>query len=595
MNLQRRRISVFMILATAVAVAFTGTAAAQTPLDPTTQPQFVNPLPNPLDNVFVPNTTAFPGYDFYKVGISQVQQNLGIVHPKTGLPLLTTVWGYDGFFPGPTFEARTGQPVKVQWGNGLFDASGKPLPHLLPMDTTLNCGMDVFGQNSYCRPFVRTVAHLHGGHVGEDSDGYPEAWFSPGYAEVGPAWTRLIYDYPNDQRAATLWYHDHAMGITRLNVYAGLAGFYLLRDDLEIKLQKNGYLPMYPYEVPIVIQDRSFYTDGSLAYPKDPWTDANGNVLSLDPITGQPVPSIQPEFFGDFILVNGKAWPVLDVEPRKYRFRFLNGSDSRFYRLYNSRLTMRPSLPVYQIGTDGGFLSSPVALKWLLLAPGERADLIVDFSDPQLWGTTIYLFNDAATPYPGGPAPDPATTGQIMAFRINKKLSAIPDTILPTKIHDIPALVPTPGVPTREVLLAEGTDPIGRIQPVLGTSADGPLFFDDPITELPKLGTTEIWTVINTTQDAHPVHLHLVEFQILGRAPFDTAAYVPGKPDTLVLLRPPVAPPANERGWKDTVRANPGEVTQVIAHFDLAGLYVWHCHILSHEDHEMMRPYRVVP
>ena len=594
----------------ALALAFlmmAGTAGAQTPippvpLDPYTQPKFVNPLPNPLDNVLVPDTTTYPGFNYYQVGMRQVRQYLGIVDPATGTPLSTTVWGYNGFYPGPTFEAYRGKPVKVFYTNNLVNKLGQPLPHLLPVDTTVHCGLDVYGQNSYCRPMVRTVPHLHGGHVPDHSDGHPEAWFSAGFGQIGWRWSRTLYDYPNDQHAATLWYHDHAMGATRLNVYAGLAGFYLLRDGTESQLQKEGLLPMYPYEIPMVIQDRSFYNTGALAYPNEPWLDPDtGKPLSLDPITGAVVPSIVPEFFGDHILVNGKTWPVLEVEPRQYRIRILNGSDARFYNLsWGNRLLgasdyiLRPP-QIWQIGTDGGFLPQPVPISSLLLAPGERADLIVDFSPWYLAGKTFYLSNNANTPYPDGDPPDPRTTGVIMAIKVTKTLSNIPDTKLPEKLEDINDLVPTPGLPAREVLLAEGTDPIGRIQPLLGTSALGPLMWDDPITETPRVGTTEVWSVINTTVDAHPVHLHLVEFQILDRTPFDTASYVPGKPETLVLTGPPVPPDPNETGWKDTVRANPGEVTRVIAKFDLTGFYVWHCHILEHEDHEMMRPLRVVP
>src|SRR6185369_804830 len=451
--------------------------------------KFVNPLPNPLNNVLVPNTTTYPGYDYYHVTMQQVRQKLGIVDPVTLQPLWTTVWGYNGSFPGPTFEATKGRPAKVLFTNDLVDANGQPLPHLLPLDTSIDCGLDAYGAPSYCRPFVRTVAHLHGGHVADHSDGNPESWFSAGFGTTGPKWTRQIYDYPNDQEAATLWYHDHAMGITRLNVYAGLAGFYLLRDNNERTLQANYNLPKYPYEIPLVIQDRMFKTDGSLYYPDTPWPGAN------DPITGLPVPSIQPEFFGDFILVNGVTWPVLDVEPRAYRFRILNGSDSRFYYL---RLGSRD---FHVVGTDGGFIYPEVKVSRLLIAPGERVDVVIDFTMKQ--GQTFILTNTAGTPYPTGPAPDPNTTGKIMQFRVNKPLSATPPW---NWSHPRPAAIPalTPNAPERQVLLAERTDPLNRILPLLGTSADGPLLYMDPATETPAVGTTESWTIINTTTDAHP-------------------------------------------------------------------------------------------
>lgn len=585
-----------ILLALALAALFAAAAGAQTILDPLTQPKFINPLPNPLDNVLVPDTTTYPGFQFYRVSMTQLRQSLGIVDPVSLAPLSTTVWGYNGTYPGPTFEATTGQPVKVRYANNLVDGSGNPLPHLLPLDTTLHCGNDQLGNPSYCRPFVRTVAHLHGGHVPDSSDGNPEAWFSAGFAEKGPLWSRKIYDYPNDQEAATLWYHDHALGITRLNVYAGLAGFYLLRDNLERTLQDRRFLPRYPYEIPMVIQDRSFYTDGSLAYPNDPWLNAKGHPVSLDPLTGQPVPSIQPEFFGDFILVNGMTWPLLDVEPRKYRFRILNGSGSRFYDLRLNVVSGLTRPAMYQIGSDGGFLDAPVEITHLLLGPGERADLLLDFSQSQ--NVVLNITNNAPTPYPDGDVPNPATTGRILKIRVVKPLQPTPpDTTIPVSLRStlIPELVPTPGVPDRELLLAEGTDAIGRVQPLLGTNQLGPLMWDDPITETPRLGTTERWTIINATPDTHPVHLHLVQFQVINREAFDAATYVPGDPSTLHLSGNRQAPAVNERGWKDTVRAPKGMVTRIIARFDLAGLYVWHCHILEHEDHEMMRPLQVVP
>jgi spore coat protein A len=581
-------------LVLALVLLLPAAAAAQTLLDPAAQPKFVNPLPNPLNNVLVPDPVTYPGYDYYHVTMRQVRQQLGLVDPVTHQPLWTTVWGYDGSYPGPTFEARKGRPVKVLFTNDLVDANGNPLPHLLPLDTTLDCGpLDIFGNPSNCRPFVRTVPHLHGGHVADHSDGNPEAWFTAGFAQTGPKWSRQIYDYPNDQEAATLWYHDHAMGITRLNVYAGLAGFYLLRDDNELRLQEDGILPWD--EVPIVIQDRSFYSDGSLAYPADPFLDGNGNPVSLDPVTGQPVPSITPEFFGDFILVNGVAWPYLNVEPQAYRFRILNGSDSRFYTLGTSGF-YRGGFAV--VGGDGGFLNTVTPLKTkLVIAPGERVDVVMDFSGSR--GQTITLTNTAPTPYPGGTAPNPATSGKVLQLRVSWAPEPLPWVNLPSQPYTlrdpIVPLTPTPGVPAREVLLAEGTDPLGRILPQLGTSAAGPLLYMDPVTETPRLGTTETWTVINTTMDAHPVHLHLVQFQVINRQPFDTAAYVPGQPNTLAFTGNPVPPLPQETGWKDTVKANPGEVTRVIARFDLLGDYVWHCHILSHEDHEMMRPLQVVP
>jgi len=573
-------------------------------LDPKLQPKFINALPNPMDNVLVPDTTSYPGTDYYHVRMVQVRQALGVADPDTGKPLLTTVWAYGASnaaatYPGPTIVAHStrtgGKPVKVRWENAL------PEQHLLPVDTTVHCGPNAQRQHSHCRPLVRTVVHLHGGHVPDHSDGYPEAWFSPGFREKGPLWSREVYDYPNDQEAATLWYHDHAMGITRLNVYAGLAGLYIVRDTNEDRLQRQRQLPARAYDIPLLIQDRSFRRDGSLYYesgkgereqrpeaaekPPKP-----GQLLPRDPITGELSPSIEPEFFGDTILVNGKAWPVLEVEPRKYRFRILNGSNARFYRL-----TLGSGQRFQQVGSDGGFLNAPVARTELLLAPAERADVILDFADARLAGQTIILRNDANTPFPKGRAVDPETTGQVMAFRVVRPLSAIADVTLPASLRDPIAKLPTTRARVRQLLLVEGKDEFGRIKPMLGTVARGPLAWDAPISEMPHRNDVEIWSIVNATEDAHPVHLHLVFFQVIDRQRFDTEKFEAGKPASLRLVGTADPPLAGERGWKDTVIMYPGEVTRVVARFDLPGLYVWHCHILEHEDHEMMRPYRVLP
>ena len=571
----------------------------QRPLAPHTQPQFVEPLPNPLANVLAPDTQRHPGADYYHVQMRELHHDFGLRDPATGARLQTRVWGYGAAagrasFPGPTIEARRDRPIKAYWENRL------PETHLLPIDTSVHCGPRKTAAHSHCRPFVRTVVHLHGGHVPDHSDGYPEAWVTPGHREVGPHWSRDVYDYPNDQEAATLWYHDHAMGITRLNVYAGLAGFYLIRDDNEVRLRAQHALPDRSFEIPLLIQDRSFKRDGALAYadrghetegrPEATEQKDAGAPVVRDALTGEPLPSIEPEFFGDTIVVNGKIWPYLEVEPRKYRFRFLNGSNARFYSM---RLSSGQRF--HQIGGDGGLLSAPVTLERLLLGPAERADVILDFADPTLRGQTVILHNDAKTPFPDGDDVDPRTTGRIMAFRVTAPLSATRDVRLPPRLRPpLPAL--TASTPRdRELILAEGEDRFGRTLPLLGTSEKGPLTWDDPISEIPRVNSTEIWRVINTTPDAHPVHLHLVQFQILDRQRFDTKTYVPGRPETLKPTGRRRLAELNERGPKDTAIMYPGEITRVIAHFDMPGLYVWHCHILEHEDHEMMRPYRIAP
>lgn len=486
------------------------------------------------------------GITYYKVQMTEFNQKLHRDLPET------TVWGYEGTYPGPTFEVKRFEKVRVKWINNL------PLKHLLPVDFTIH-GAEA------SNPEVRTVVHLHGGRIEPESDGYPEAWFTNDFKEVGPAFTTKVYEYPNIQQPTTLWYHDHALGITRLNVYSGLAGFYLIRDANE----SHYNLPRGQYEIPLAIQDRSFNEDGSLFYP-------NGTETNL--CLGA---SIVPEFFGDNILVNGKVWPYLEVEPRKYRFRLLNGSNSRFYRM-----ELSSGQPFYQIGADQGFFKKPVKVYELILAPGQRADVVLDFSDFK--GQNIILTNDAPTPFPDGDPVDPDTTGQIMQFRVILPLSARDTSIIPDEFYQIPGIPESSAVKTRDLTLIETQDSLGRLLLLL----DG-LKWDDPITEMPVLNTVEIWNLINVTPDTHPIHLHLVRFKILDYQPIDMDYY-----NTTGRVRPngsAYLPESNERGWIDTVNANPGIITRIIVPFGpFSGIYPWHCHILEHEDHEMMRPYEVV-
>jgi spore coat protein A len=533
-------------------------------LNPRSQKQFVNPLP--LPRVAQP---VAPGGSHYEIPVNQFRQHLGIRDPKSGEPLLTTVWGYAGSTPGPTIEARRGVPVTVRWVNELRDTRG-PTPHLMPVDTSIHMAP----LREWPASGVPVVTHLHGGRTEADSDGDPDAWYTPGYAQKGPLFRKEVYRYDNEQEAALLWYHDHALGFTRLNVYAGLAGLYVVRDDWEQGLG----LPSGDQELPIVIQDRSFYANGELYY----------HALAREP--GHPSPSVLPEQFGSVILVNGAAWPVAKVEPRRYRLRILNGSDSRFYRL-----ALSSGQKFLQIGSDGGLLDAPVELTQLLLAPAERADVIVDFSDARLRGKTIVMENDANAPFPDGDPVDPRTSGRVMAFRVSGSAAA-DKSRLPDRLRQEPVPFLVPDAAIRDLLLWEGSDHHGRLMAMLGTVEKGALHWDDPVTENPALGAVEAWDFYNTTPDTHPVHLHLVQFRVVSRRRFEgKTSEENGRLTDIRFTGPPLPPPAEESGWKDTVRANPGEVTRVVAKFDRPGRYVWHCHILSHEDHEMMRPYHVGP
>jgi spore coat protein A len=488
---------------------------------------FVDPLPipeiaQPIRHQPDP-TSSNRQLSYYRVAMRQIESQ---VH-RDLKP--TRLWAYGSSSPGPTFEARSGQGILVEWANEL------PNQHFLPIDHSIH-GAEAD------KPEVRTVVHLHGAKTPADSDGYPDNWYVPGKS--------AIYHYPNQQDAALLWYHDHALGINRLNVFAGLLGLFILRDDLEDSLN----LPSGKYEIPLVFYDRIFDLEGQLNYP----------------VSGNPKSPWTPEVFGDAILVNGKLFPYLEVEPRKYRFRVLNGSNARFFHL-----SLSNGQTFHQIGTDQGLLSAPVELKRVILAPAERADLIIDFSAAA--GEQVIVKNDSFN---------------VMQFRVAKSRKAGVTryaAALPTMLRPVPRIPESAAVRTRMLSLVEVDDEVKRPVTMLLNNAH----WNMPVTENPVLDSTEIWNLINTTDDSHPIHLHLVRFQILDRHSFDVSAYwTTGK---MNFFGPPIPPSPSEAGWKDTVRADPGMVTRIIIRFEgYAGRYVWHCHILEHEDNEMMRPYDVI-
>jgi spore coat protein A len=603
----------------------------------------------------------------YEIAVKQFdQQILPLGFPET------TVWSYGNLlgpepgqpgstynYPAFTVEVRKDEITRVTWTNGLVDASGRYLPHLLPVDRTLHwtnpellkC-MDG-GFHTDCRPDpsatynsdnlgqfyagpVPIVTHLHGAHVDAISDGYPEAWWLPAasnipatyatqgsnYDSVEPAAAgKAIYQYENSQAAATLWYHDHALGITRLNVYAGPVGFWLIRDAIEDSLNLPGPAPKPgeplwtpsdpmndapPYwEIPIAVQDRSFRTDGSLYYPNSRYDfdDFPGPYIP-DP-DSDVSPIWNPEAFFNTMVTNGRTWPVQAVEPDMYRLRFLNGCNSRFLilKLVTATNIDNPGTWVdlnnefIQIGGDQGLLPVPVVVDQLLMGPAERADVIVDFSSIAP-GTKVYLVNVGPDePFGGGepnvdfPVADPETTGQVMMFNV------VADNLSRGENFSIPASVTTQSIPeptvTRMLSLNEEVSEIwdGPRAALLGTFDDGittPLTWSQPITETPMLGDTEMWEIYNLTEDAHPIHLHLVHFEVVGREPIDDDEEEDEEEQEQR------GPEPWETGPKDTVIAYPGEITRVKATFDKPGLYVWHCHILEHEDNEMMRPLYVM-
>ena len=469
----------------------------------------------------------------------------------------TKVWGYEGQIPGPTIEVEQRECVHVKWMNNLPDE------HLLPVDPSLHSS----GEHM---PQVRTVVHLHGAEVEPDSDGYPDAWFTRDFGKCGPSFVQKVYKYPNNQRPATLWYHDHAVGITRLNVYAGLAGMYIIRNEQERALN----LPSGRYEIPLVIQDRTFNDDGSLFYPS--------TVNVVDPPPNFPNPSITPGVAGDTIVVNGKAWPYLNVEQRRYRFRILNGSNDRFYRL-----CLVSGQQFIQIGSDGGLLQKPVRLDELVIAPAERIDCVVDFTNQPV-STKIVLKNTATTPFDFGAPPDPETTGLVMEFRVFERTGSDSSSV-PQFLSTIKRFDEGDASRIRDITLDVTTDMYNRLLFLLNNRD-----FMDGITENPIVGDVEIWRIINPGLGVHPIHIHQIQFQILDRIPFDTDVF--NLTGQLRFTGEPEPPQANERGWKDTVQAPPGFVTRIIMRFGpYSGRYVYHCHILEHEDHDMMRPFDVVP
>lgn len=437
----------------------------------------------------------------------------------------TRMWTLGGTFPGPTIESPIAKGMIVEWENRL------PARHFLPIDHSLHgAGKDV--------PEVRAVIHLHGGRTPADSDGYPEEWIVPGKSQT--------CFYPSLQHAALLFYHDHTMGINRLNTYAGMMGMCILRDEREDALQ----LPSGKYEIPMLICDRMLKTDGQLEYPV---SEKAGEIWA-------------PEVFGNAILANGKLLPYLDVEPRLYRFRVMNGSNGRFFRF-----SLANGAGFYQIGSDQGLLGAPVTLKRLSMAPAERADILIDFSG--MAGQQIEWVSDSFS---------------ILQFRVAKTSTSTPVQI-PQKLPPAERLAESSAVKTRQLTLDENMDDIQRSMGMLLNKTP----WHAPITEKPVLNTTEIWELINLTDDSHPIHLHLVRFQILDRRRFDTFHYQ--EKNELRFTGPVVPPDPGEMGWKDTVRADPGMVTRIIVPFvGYAGRYVWHCHVLEHEDNEMMRPFEVV-
>jgi len=622
--------------------------------DPALQPKFLNPVPDALAPGFIYQPDLMGRY---KIKVGTNVQYTGLIDPVTYQPLPTPIWGYGDqkdrviTWPGRTFQIQSalagGAPeTEVVWSNALDGVT----QHLLPVDTSLHWCYSLQGyvRDSIARDGVPIITHLHGGHTDFPWDGNPEYFYGPTIRNkqvTGPQWdyvpggftTKFRYD--NNVPAGNLWYHDHALGITRLNVYAGLAGFYFVRDGMDTGRQDNPLgLPAWPYEKAYAIQDRMFWNTGELFYPAFP-----GDPFYDDFITGEGVilppwmfpgggPTALAEFFGDHMVVNGMIWPKENVEARNYRLHLLNGTDSRFM-VVRFRVAASPNaqdltgasgpVPFWVIGSDQGLAGSATLTDTLVFEPGSRYDIVFDFSSVPP-GSRVIMENIGGDAPFGGEYGDPddnfpnRQTDRIMAFDVVLPVDAtVADSFDQSVINHFGGNT-NPVDRIRRVALFEGSDEYGRLQPLLGVAeptmdaagntVNGALAWHQPTTENPALGATEVWEIYNATGDAHPVHLHLVHFQIMDRWNFSAdlveqpleqhnGSLGTGFRLEDISIDGPADPGYEyvENAPKDMVTALPGQVTRVKATFDKPGRYVWHCHILSHEDHEMMRVLHVGP
>ncbi|GAB2482439.1 multicopper oxidase domain-containing protein [Luteococcus sediminum] len=689
----------------AVAAALPGGSLPATEI-----PQFREPLFVPqILEAWSRTWTPYGATDVYELAIRQVtQQVLPQGMPRTQVWAYGPSDEGDEAFhaPGHTIVSRSGEAVRITWTNQLVDARGNYRPHLFTVDPTLHWanparepsagGMvrstdtkpDFTGRRyvppaeyrdpttqytSYTGP-VPTVTHLHGAvGVKDHSDGYSEAWYLPaarnipaGLARHGRWWPfladkarrdhgvtwsegRQVSTYPNNNRVSTLWFHDHALGLTRLNVYAGPANFYLVQGSDDDALdRRTGRPAIAPYlnqwnvwtrspsrpgqDLCLAIQDRSFNRDGSLFYP-DSRSFFDGYDGPLYPEAPQIPPNWVPEFFGNTLLVNGRTWPFHRVEQRRYRLRVLNGCGSRTLYLDFRHI---PGIEVWLIGNDGGLLDAAVNISRLpgwranrvVLAPAERLELLVDFTAVPTGRHLLHNVGPDAF-FPGGrpaepgeeprvrlypmserevvfPPADPETTGRVMVFDVGPATS--PDLSTPGRhlwLRPQPAL-PAP-VRTRRLSttmsfhhVAPSPAPFAS-HTMLGTLSGRPggvmrvtaTMWGDPVTENPDVGDVEDWEIYNLVQDApvpHPVHIHETTFQVMERRMIDYD-WETGR----MTMGPRVPLEPGESGRKDIVFVHPGEMIRLRMRFTTAGQYMWHCHLLEHEDNEMMRPFRVGP
>jgi FtsP/CotA-like multicopper oxidase with cupredoxin domain len=465
------------------AFAAAATAAPQpaTPMPPAGSP-FQVPLP--ILPTLAP-TSSDATTDYYDITMKVGQKEI--------IPgRLTTIWGYNGLFPGPTIVAQSGRRTVVRQVNNLEESMS---------------------------------VHLHGGHTPSTSDGLPTDLIGPGAMKT--------YEYPNNAPAATLWYHDHAIDVTARHAYMGLAGFYILHDPAEKSLS----LPSGENDVALMIRDASFDYRGALLYKL---TDT----------------ALRTGLYGDRLLVNGAIQPYYQVARRQMRFRILNASNSRV-----CKFALSNGDPLVQVASDGGLLASPVSRQSIVVSPGERVEVVIDFANYAL-GSSVVLKNLDTTATP--------TIADVMRFDVVREdvdKSSLPQTLRP--FHRISEKAATAN---RTFTLQQNTLNGRTVWTVNGN------LYDPARTDAtPQLNATEIWTFQNNSNQAHPMHIHDIQWQILD---------VNGVP-----------PAPGDDGWKDTflVPSGGGTVRVIGTFTDNVGPYVSHCHTLEHEDHAMMFNFAVQP
>ncbi|KAL3644695.1 Multicopper oxidase lpr2 [Castilleja foliolosa] len=566
------RIDKLLVLELIFSVVFAAGAGDIGLVSPTQLEMFVDQIPD------MPRIKAYDTVNGFHVPKSL---SIGMFHRKwkfhKSLPP-TPVFAYGpskdtATVPGPTIEALHGIETYVKWENHL------PSEHILSWDPTIPTAIPK------TRKGIPTVVHLHGGIDEPQSDGHSSSWFTARFNERGPTWSKKEYHYHNLQHPGTLWYHDHAMGLTRVNLLAGLIGTYIIRQP---KLELPLGLPYdEEFDRPLIVFDRSFLMDGSI------FMNSTGNNPTIHP-------QWQPEYFGDAIIVNGKAWPYMIVRRRKYRFRIINASNARFFNFY-----FNTGLGFIHVASDSAYNERPIMLDEILLAPSEIADVVVDFSKSNTDSTI--LCNNAPYPYPSGDPVNDANN-KVMKFIISSN-HEVEGSKIPRKLIEYPSVKLSTASATRYIAMYEYTSAIDEPTHLYINGKS----YDSPVTEMPKVGSTEIWNVINLTEDNHPLHIHLGLFVALDQTELvdiDEFKECMMKINDAIGCRvdkhargKKIDVALHEKGWKNVYKMMPGYVTKIMVRFSYIHSnesypfdataepgYVYHCHILDHEDNVMMRP-----